>query len=80
LTNDDCEIVWIIKRLRNHARHDLDHGKPPEIQRKWLALDADLQRLGIPRTPPSEREFRQLQARLLERVEAFMMTMHDRIR
>ena len=34
LTEDDCDLIWCIKHLRNKwSRHDADHGKEKEIRK-----------------------------------------------
>lgn len=79
LARGECDVVWIIKHLRNYARHDLDHGKPTDVRNKWRAIDEDLRKLGMERMPTTELEFRRLQARILEMAEGFLKTILDRI-
>jgi hypothetical protein len=79
LTRDDCEIIWIIKRLRANARHDLDHGKPGSVAKKWRDLGEDLKALGLARMPSNEPEFRRLQGSLIERAEKFVIEILGRI-
>lgn len=78
LTDDGCEIIWIIKHLRAYFRHDPDHGKPNDIRRKWRDLSDDLRSLGFDRMPTTEPEFRLLQERLVEEVERFADTLRRR--
>ena len=74
------EPVWTIKHLRNYDfRHDVEHGKPNEIQKKQASLGEDCFRLiGLP-TPRSRRDFRNAQLSLLKQVEALLSHISDRI-
>jgi hypothetical protein len=77
LTDEECEIIWIIKHLRNYGRHDLDHGK--DVRKKWRDLDADLQTLGFNTLPKTHQEFRRMQTRILEMTEEFVTLLCKRI-
>jgi hypothetical protein len=77
LTDEECEIVWIIKHLRNYGRHDLDHGK--DVRKKWRDLDADLKTLGFNTLPRTRQEFRRMQTRILEMTEEFVTLLCKRI-
>jgi len=74
------EPVWAIKHLRNYdLRHDVEHGKPREIEKKQLGLGQDYYRLiGVP-TPRTRRDFRNAQLALLRQVESLLRGISDAI-
>ena len=52
LTDDDCDLIWCIKHLRNKwSRHDADHGKEKEIRKSWTVLAEKFQWLGLANYP-----------------------------
>ena len=71
LTTDDCEIVFVIKRLRNYLRHDPDHGSPGEIAQKHAKVKADLRARGAERLRTRD-DYRALQRVLLEEATVFL--------
>jgi len=74
------EPVWRIKHFRNlDLRHDVEHGKPRDIEKKQLELGQDyLQLIGVP-IPRTRRDFRNAQLALLQQVEALLRRISDAI-
>ena len=75
----ECEVVWRVKRLRTWARHDLEHGSPAEVRKKWQKLEADFTALGVGRPPRDEREYRMFQRRLLEELNVLLDRLLERM-
>lgn len=74
LTEEDCELIWCIKHLRNKwSRHDADHGKEGDIKRSWAELAAKLRWLGLAEHPTEVRHFQVLHYKLLELAENFLV-------
>lgn len=79
LTREESEIFYVIKRLRNHLRHDPDHGTPGEIAKKYKRVLADLNARGFDGWPRTRAEFTALQRVLLEEAVAFVARLRDRL-
>jgi len=79
LADDDCEIVFVIKRLRNFYRHDPEHGSDREIEKKFEAIAADLAAHGFNALPRTRDHYRRLQRVVLEEVAAFLRMLHDKL-
>ncbi len=78
LDDDACEIVFVVKHLRNKwLRHDAEHGDEASVRKSYSLLDGRLRALGIPGMPRRPNEFRILQKRLLEEAHAFLSRLHD---
>jgi hypothetical protein len=73
LTDEDCDLIWCIKHLRNKwTRHDADHGKEKDIQKSWRDLAAKLRWLGLAEHPTNAQHFQTLHQRLLELAADFL--------
>ena len=76
LTNDDCDLIWCIKHLRNKwFRHDIDHGKDNEIRKSWKVLSEKFQWLGLASYPMSIQHYQLIHYKLLELSESFLLCM-----
>jgi hypothetical protein len=81
LENDDCDLIWCIKHLRNKwTRHDADHGDEKPIQKSWKELAAKFRWLGLAEHPTDEKQFRQLQQQLLTEAKAFLQEIIRRLK
>lgn len=72
---EDCEIVFVIKRLRNYYRHDLEHGSERDIQKKIDAVREDLRIRGVEHLG-SRDAYRAIHRVLLEEVLTFLRKLH----
>jgi hypothetical protein len=73
LSADECDIIWVIKHLRNKLlRHDPDHGSAGSQGKSWRDLRESLQSIGFATLPRRAAEFEGLAAKLLDEVEAFL--------
>jgi hypothetical protein len=70
--DDDCEIAFVIKRLRNHLRHDPEHGSPADVRRKFEKLQVDMQSFGFVDLPRTRADYGRLQAALLREAVEFL--------
>jgi hypothetical protein len=68
---EDCQIVFVIKRMRNYCRHDLDHGSERDIQKKREALREDLRSRGVEQLG-SRASYRVIHRALLEETLLFV--------
>jgi hypothetical protein len=60
------EALWLLKQLRLGARHDLDHGKPKDVERKKRAVGAAYEKLiGMP-TPKMKSDWQRVQKSLYD--------------
>ena len=75
-----AEPVWRIKHFRNlDLRHDVEHGKEKEIEKKQRELGQDyLQLIGVP-TPRTRRDYRNAQLVLLKQVDTMLRQISDAI-
>lgn len=81
LTEDDCDLIWCIKHLRNKwSRHDADHGSDRDIRKSWAELTSQFRWLGLAQFPSSPEHFQQLHRNLLESAIMFLETIVARIR
>ena len=81
LTDNDCDLIWCIKHLRNKwSRHDPDHGRDKEIQKSWADLAAKFSWLGLAEYPTEARHFQQLHHKLLELAEDFLMQILNKLK
>lgn len=53
----DLEPVWLLKRIRNGLRHDLEHGNPADIKKKSQQLGEDYKKLCGAPVPRSRQEW-----------------------
>ncbi|MGI6790657.1 hypothetical protein [Aminivibrio sp.] len=73
LTDQDCDFIWCIKRLRNNwIRHDADHGKEKDSQKSWAELSKAFHWLGLTEFPTDMSHFQQIHQRLLILAEEFL--------
>lgn len=73
LDDEACDIIWVIKNLRNkYFRHDPDHGKESDQRKSWHSLSESLIKLGFPLLPRTREDFQRLHQRLLDEVYAFL--------
>lgn len=73
LADDDCELIWALKRLRNKLlRHDPDHGSESSQRKSWQDLRGSFQYLGVASFPKRKTDFAVLGMNLLEKSEAFL--------
>ena len=79
LSRDESEIVFVIKRLRNHLRHDPEHGSEREIAKKYEHVLADLAARGFTAWPRTRAEYTAVQRVLLEEAAAFGAKLRDRL-
>jgi len=80
LEDSDCGFIWRFKHMRNlWFRHDPQHGKPADIERKKRELQDDLASYGLNHKPRDVKEFRQLQAKMVEDMGAFVSTLETAI-
>jgi hypothetical protein len=80
VSSSECDSVMAIKFLRNKwLSHDPDHGSEGSIGKTWRSLREALGWLGITRLPVSPDEYTELQARLLELVERFLLLLVERV-
>lgn len=80
IADTECEIVFVIKRLRNFFRHDPEHGSAREIEKKLEAVRADLSKRGFPQgLPRTRREYEHLHRLLLEETAAFLRLLQSRL-
>jgi hypothetical protein len=71
---DDVEVshyLNIIKNLRHHFEHDREHGKQPEIQKKFVTIGRIFEEL-IGKQPSNKTEWYLLQIAILLRVKALL--------
>jgi len=79
LERDECEVVWVTKRLRNFYRHDSDHGKDSSIRRKFVSLDEDMRTFGLRSLPRTPEEYRRVHHVLLRRATEFLTLLRHRV-
>ncbi len=77
LIADRCGIVFVIRRLRNHLRHDPERGNSREIATNLDAVRADLVARGLNGLPRTRHEYRRLHRVLLEEAVAFLRTLRE---
>jgi len=78
LERNECEVVWMVKRLRNFFRHDADHGKESDIRRKFTSLNEDMATFGLRSLPSTAEEYRQVHHGLLRHAAEFLRLLRDR--
>lgn len=80
MENSECEIIWIIKHLRNKFfRHDPDHGSKSEQEKSWQQLSKCISALGLKKFPATSDEFQLMQESLLKKTELFLDQLLSRI-
>jgi hypothetical protein len=79
VSKDDADAIWHVKHLRSHFRHDIEHGEPGKISKKWSAIADTLQALGCTRLPRSRFECLRLQAALYDEAEGFLVELLNSI-
>jgi len=80
LQDTECEIIWIVKHLRNRFfRHDADHGSEANQRKAWREVAEALHALGFDRMPTTADGFQRMQEELLKRVRVFLETLWTRI-
>ena len=76
----DAEPVWMLKHLRNYfTRHDVEHGKDKDIQKKQERLGEVFTKLIGKPLPRNRRDFGNTQLRLLQLMEAMLTKVSDEI-
>jgi hypothetical protein len=75
----ECEIIFVIKRLRNFYRHDVEHGSDSDIKKKFEAITADLSPRGFVVLPRTRDDYRRLQRVLLEEVTTFLRALQEKV-
>jgi len=80
MEEDDCEVIWLLKSLRNKGfRHDPEHGAPRDVLKKRVDFVGAFAALGCSTMPTQPTEFRDIQLQLLERIHAFLETLIARL-
>lgn len=77
LEREECNVVWITKRLRNNYRHDPDHGK--DIPKKFTSLNEDMASFGLRFLPRTADEYRHVHHVMLRQTAEFLRRLRDRI-
>jgi hypothetical protein len=72
----DCDFIFVVKRLRNYYRHDLEHGSDRDIEKKFAEVREDLRARGVER-PQSRGDYRALHRVLLEEVAMFLRKLRE---
>jgi hypothetical protein len=73
LNKDDCDLIWIIKHLRNKwSRHDPDHGNEKDIKKSWNELANKFSSLGLTTYPTDAYQFQIIHLKLLALAEDFL--------
>ena len=75
----DCDIVFFVKRLRNHLRHDPEHGSESDIRKKFDSLREDLARRGFSQLPSSRESCGRLHRMLIEETLGFLRVLRERL-
>ena len=78
-SGDECGVIFVIKRLRNHYRHDPEHGSEKDIKRKFDRLAEDLRARNFSSLPRVRADFRRLQSVLLAEACAFLRSLNGKI-
>lgn len=80
LDDSDCEVIWVIKHLRNKFyRHDPDHGSKSGQDKSWRDVAQALKSLGFSKLPTTAEGFQRMQVALLKKVDQFLEKLLDRI-
>jgi hypothetical protein len=80
LDDDACEVVFIVKHLRNKwLRHDPEHGDQKSIKKSYEQLRERFKELGLAAPPRRASDYRRLQARLLKEVHTFLVRLFDEL-
>jgi hypothetical protein len=80
LDDDECNLIWCIKHLRNKwTRHDPDHGAEKNIRKSWDELAVKFEWLGLTQLPATPNDFQQMQRRLLELAIEFLTLILSRL-
>ncbi len=79
LERDECEVVWMVKRLRNFFRHDPDHGKNSDMRKKFTSLNEDMATFGLRSLPRTAEEYRRVHNTLLRQTADFLRLLRDRV-
>ncbi len=77
---DEAELIWKIKHLRNKwLRHDISHGKEPDIKKSHQHRKEALEWFGLEKVPYSKDEFVFLYNNLILKVEEFLILLLERV-
>lgn len=80
LSEDECKPVFIVKWLRTYFFHDLEHGQPSEIRRKFALVGKIFQSwVGSP-LPSTGREWIDCQRNLLDGLHQMLLRLRTEIR
>jgi hypothetical protein len=79
LIDSDCDVVFVVKRLRNFFRHDPEHGSDDEIEKKLAAVRDDLFARGFETLPNGREAYQRLQRILVEEVLGFLALLRDSV-
>ena len=80
LDDADAEPVWMLKHIRNYfTRHDVEHGKDSEIEKKKLRLGEIFTSLIGKPLPRSRRDFGDAQLALLRHCEKCLAKISDKL-
>jgi hypothetical protein len=79
MSDSECEFVWKVKHLRTWLRHDVEHGSPSDIRASRRKIFEAIRWFGLTGMPRTADDFQNLQRRLIEEAERFLLDLLARV-